>query len=68
MKDWEQLSQVEQKEALLNLKRRDIGDGPTQWAETFLIGRLIRSGLLEDKQIRKHFEGQGIPLPPVVNK
>ena len=63
-KKWSDLNQSEQKEALLKLTKRDIGDGPGRWNLAALISRIANAKLEQDPDIASHFVEEEIKLPP----
>jgi|PlaIllAssembly_1097288.scaffolds.fasta_scaffold1005966_2 hypothetical protein len=66
VKGWFDLTTEKQREAFLNLRHHDIGE--LKLTLTALANLLARFDLLDDPEIRQHFEEEKIPLPPAVTK
>lgn len=64
IKRWDDLPKAEQKEALLRVGRKDVGQKPGQWHPTAVISRIAAAGLQNDPDIVEHFGKEGIALPP----
>lgn len=66
VKGWFDLTSEKQREAFLNLHTRDIGE--QKLTLTVLTNLLVRFKLLDDPEIRRHFEEEKIPLPPAISR